>query len=131
MATDEDYRENQKQSQRMWQRQHPQYWRDYRNNHPDYCMRNRQLQKVRDAKRRAQRLAKMDALKRLKPLMPGTYYIIPQLENLAKMDALTQRIDLIPVGYQDFDASCKKGLDRPPEAFAIHANHDRKKTYLF
>ena len=105
MAADADYQFNQKESQRMWQQQHPHYWRNYRENHPGYCVRNRQLQKVRDAKRRAQRLAKMDALKRLKPIIPGTYYLIPQLENLAKMDALTQKINVIPVAYQHFGAS--------------------------
>jgi hypothetical protein len=65
------------------------------------------LQKQRDAKRQAQRLAKMDALKRFKPIKPGTYYLIPQLENLAKMDALTQKINVIPGPYEDFGASCK------------------------
>ena len=63
MATDADYRQNQKDSRRSWQIQHPDYWRQYRAAHPQYCERNRMLQKQRDAKRRAQHLAKMDALK--------------------------------------------------------------------
>lgn len=107
MATDADYQKNQKESQKLWQNHHPHYWSNYRKRHPDYCQRNRQLQKQRDAKRRAQRLAKMDALKRFKPIKPGAYYLIPQLENLAKMDALTQKINVIPGPYEDFGASCK------------------------
>ena len=111
MATDADYRQNQKDSQKLWQTQHPDYWRQYRNHHPQYCERNRMLQKQRDIKRRAQHLAKMDTLKRLKPINPYTYYLIPCTASLAKMDALTQKINVIGQGYTNFCASCKKGLD--------------------
>ena len=111
MATDADYRQNQKDSQKLWQTQHPDYWRQYRHRHPQYCERNRMLQKQRDTKRRAQHLAKMDALKRLKSINPGTYYLIPCMGNLAKMDVLTQKIKVIPEGYNNFCATCKKGLN--------------------
>jgi hypothetical protein len=46
------------------------------------------------------RLAKMDVLNQLKPVNPGTYYLVPLVPNLAKMDALAQRITIIPVGYK-------------------------------
>ena len=93
MATDADYRQNQKDCHKSWQIQHPEYWRQYRDSHPQYCERNRILQKQRDAKRRAR--------------------------HLAKMDALTQKISVIADGYTDFCASCKKGLDRPPDTAAV------------
>jgi len=93
MATDADYRQNQKDSRKMWQTQHPGYWQKYRDSHPQYRERNRMLQKQREAKRRA--------------------------KHLAKMDASTQKINVIPVGYQDFCVSCKKGLDRPPDTVAV------------
>ncbi len=112
MATDADYRRNQKDSHQSWQIKNPDYWRQYRDGHPQYCERNRMLQKQRDAKRRAQHLAKMDALKRIKSINPGPYYLIPCNAGLAKMDTLTQKISVIPDGYNDFCASCKKGLDR-------------------
>jgi hypothetical protein len=124
MATDADYRHNQKDSQKLWQIKHPDYWRQYRSSHPQYCERNRVLQKQRDIKRRAQHLAKMDALNRLKSINPGTYYLIPCMGNLAKMDALTQKINVIPDGYANFCASCKKGLDglRHTAALNSHPN---------
>jgi len=112
MATDDDYRLNQKDAQRRWREQHPDYSKEYRKSHPEYCQRNRKMQKHRDQKRQALRLAKMDALNQLKPVNPGTYYLIPLWPNLAKMDALAQRITIIPVGYKRHDSSCKKGLDR-------------------
>ena len=119
MATDAAYRQNQKDSHQSWQIKNPDYWRQYRDGHPQYCERNRMLQKQRDAKRRARHLAKMDALKRLKSINPGAYYLIPCNAGLAKMDALTQKINLIPETYTIFCASCKKGLDRPPETAAV------------
>ena len=126
MATDDDYRQNRKESRQMWQTRHPGYWQQYRASHPQYCERNRMLQKQRDAKRRAKHLAKMDALKQLKSIKPGPYYLIPCMGNLAKMDALTQKINVIPVAYDNFCASCKKGLDRPADADAIQGSHNEE-----
>jgi hypothetical protein len=119
MDSDTDYRQNQKDSQQTWQTQHPDYWRQYRDSHPQYRERNRMLQKQRDAKRRAKHLAKMDSLKRLKQIKPSTYYLIPCTGNLAKMDALTQKINVISAAYDDYCASCKKGLDRPADPVAV------------
>jgi len=119
MDSDTDYRQNQKDSQQTWQTHHPDYWQQYRDSHPQYRERNRMLQKQRDAKRRAKHLAKMDSLKRLKQIKPGTYYLIPCTGNLAKMDALTQKINVTSAAYDDYCASCKKGLDRPADPVAV------------
>ncbi len=127
MALDSDYRLNQKDAQDQWQERNTDYWDKYRQSHPEYCERNRQLQKLRDAKRRAQRLAKMDALNQLKPVNPGTYYLIPLGPDLAKMDALTQRIIIIPSSYKNHDPSCKKGLDRLGQRFGIKP--DKKEVH--
>jgi len=129
MATDGDYRQNRKESQQMWQTRHPGYWQQYRERHPQYCERNRMLQKQRDAKRRAKHLAKMDALKQLKSIKAGTYYLIPCIGNLAKMDALTQKISVIPAAYGNFCASCKKGLDGPADTVAIQGSHNEEVLY--
>ena len=126
MATDGDYRQNRKESRQMWQTRHPGYWQQYRERHPQYCERNRMLQKQRDAKRRAKHLAKMDALKQLKSIKAGTYYLIPCIGNLAKMDALTQKINVIPAAYGNFCASCKKGLDGPADTVAIQGSHNEE-----
>ena len=44
MATDPDYRRNQKESQKTWRENNPSYWRRYRRNNPKYCRRNQLLQ---------------------------------------------------------------------------------------
>jgi hypothetical protein len=93
MATDPDYRENQRACQREWQKRNPHYWRTYRARHPGYCQRNRLLQRLRDRKTRITGLANMDASKPISLVKPGTYYLIP---HLAKMDASAQKFLVIP-----------------------------------
>jgi hypothetical protein len=96
MATDADYRKNQVESLENWREHNRDYWRRYRDSHEDYRDRNRRLQKVRDARRRARRLAKMDASKRKNDVMPGAYYIVPIKADLAKKDVSIQKIFIIP-----------------------------------
>ena len=107
MINDPDYMENQKNSQKKWLENNPGYWKSYRKQHPDYCDRNRLLQKQRDIKRRAR--------------------------HLAKMDALMLKVSVIPNGYEYFNESCKKGLDRPVVDNAIRKEkmevlYDHKKS---
>jgi hypothetical protein len=85
MATDPDYRKNQRSAQINWLDANPDYWRNYRRRHEKYCDRNRLLQRKRDANRRSR--------------------------NLAKMDASVQKVLLIPEGYENYATSCKEGLN--------------------
>jgi hypothetical protein len=99
MATDPDYQANQRDAQETWRHQHPDYWRAYRLRHPDYRTRNRLLQRHRDRKRRATRLAKMDTSGAVAFVTPGLYHVIPVTgEHLAKMDTLSQTCHIIPIG---------------------------------
>lgn len=50
-TTDHDYRENQAAAQKLWRRTHSDYWRKYREEHPDYAAANRERQKIRNARR--------------------------------------------------------------------------------
>jgi hypothetical protein len=93
MATDPDYQANQRDCQKRWYKQHPDYWRNYRADHPDYCKQNCLMQRDRDKGRRFVNLAKMDASKQISSFKPNTYYLI---HHLAKMDALTQKVLIIP-----------------------------------
>jgi hypothetical protein len=114
MATDSDYRRNQSECQPKWRQNNPDYWDRYRKTHPKYCEQNRQLQKRRDVRRKAKRLAKMDVLKQLNHIKQGSYYVIPIVADLAKMDALMQKIFIIPSSCTQKAASCKEGLDGQP-----------------
>jgi len=87
MKDDAKYRKDQQESQQCWKEQSQDYWRRYRDEHPEYVERNRLLQKLRDQKGRSKNLAKMDALRHEFVVKAGSYYLIPDTADLAKMDA--------------------------------------------
>jgi 23S rRNA G2445 N2-methylase RlmL len=119
MRTDPDYRKNQMDAKDQWGRRNPDYWKEYRRKNEAYTKRNRALQKVRDARRRAVRLAKMDASSGATSLNNNVYFLIHLAGDLAKMDALIHRVVIIPAPYGAKIASCKIGLDGPGPASAI------------
>jgi hypothetical protein len=59
--TDPDYRANQAKAQRSWAGKNRDYWRAYRQAHPDYAESNRQSQHGRNQLRRAVLIAKSNA----------------------------------------------------------------------
>jgi len=77
IASDPDYKNDQRDCHKQWIEQHPGYYQNYRKQNPDYCDRNRELQKKRDKKRRSKRSCKRDALKHFSDIKPGTYKLIP------------------------------------------------------
>ncbi len=105
LATDNDYKANQRACQIDWHSRHPGYYKKYRLDHPDYCERNNLLQCCRNAKARL--IAKMDASKPDQVYKPGAFYLLPVI---AKMDALPQKVMLIPL-VRIRGSNCKRGLD--------------------
>jgi hypothetical protein len=77
---DSDYRENQARVQREWGEKHDDYWRQYRQKHPEYASRNRDLARKRQKERRqreASMFAKEYALEKITPFPSGAYHITP------------------------------------------------------
>jgi hypothetical protein len=95
MATDPDYRANQRSCSKAWRDRNPDYWHNYRANHPGYAERNRLQQKARRS-RGEPAVAKMDASAPDSFVRTGTYWLIPE-EGVAKMDALARKVVLVPV----------------------------------
>jgi len=97
LGSDADYRANQRAAQRAWSERHPEYWRTYRQAHPQYVERNRGLQRERDRAQGPQgELAKMDASTLAWPLPSGTYRLqAVGPGELAKMDAWTVEITVV------------------------------------
>ncbi|HHO76379.1 MAG TPA: hypothetical protein ENN05_08105 [Deltaproteobacteria bacterium] len=99
MINDPDYRLNQKQSRARWAKEHPGYWRRYREKHPEKAERNRLLQKMRNRNRTHREtllIAKMDASKSCTIAPFGQFYLVP---TIAKMDALKVNLHFISRGY--------------------------------
>jgi hypothetical protein len=99
LASDRDYRANQRDAQRSWHTRHPDYWRHYRQRRADYTERNRISQHHRDHRPGVPEAVKMDASPSVSVLKPGIYHLIPELaaQNLAKMDVLSHKCRLIPI----------------------------------
>jgi hypothetical protein len=99
MATDPDFKLDQKLSNQKWAQNTPGYWKDYRERNPQKAERNRILQSVRNRRRAKQGKSdrKVDA------------------SVIAKVDALKVnkgRRVLIFSKYQNLTADCKERLVR-------------------
>ena len=103
IKTDADYRTQQQLSHQKWVRDHPGYWKRYRQRNPDKAERNRTLQHVRNRRNRQQDqqlpeplIAKMDARKSYDFDLVGQFYLVPVI---AKMDVSKVNIYTISNGY--------------------------------
>ncbi len=102
-AADPDYRDNDVQANRQWRSRHPDYWRDYRRQHPQRVIRNREKQRERDRAIRLKPLqpasrpdlANEDASSLHLSLETGTYRMIPVTGNLLANE------DFIAIGPED------------------------------
>jgi hypothetical protein len=103
LASDAAYKGNKADAQRRWLERHPDYYREYRKNHPQYVERNRQRQRQRNQRRgkgsggtslqSGSMIAKMDARPSLKS---GTYRLIPVGSPLiAKKDAMVVALSVL------------------------------------
>jgi hypothetical protein len=97
--SDADYRDNQRNAQQAWAEAHGGYWCEWRVGHPEYCERNRAQQRLRNQRRQASVIAKMDASTASEAdlgVPSGIYRLMPEPGGkIAKMDAWTVRIAVI------------------------------------
>ena len=104
LQSDPYYRINKKECQERWKQQNPDYWKQYRQTHPEYRRRNRRMQSRRDQHRGsdnksgASNLAKMDTLDTFLNETAASYIICPAKGDLVKMDALEVKIIPISTG---------------------------------
>ncbi len=102
LVNDKNYRANQEDAKRRWRENNSDYWGKYRDTHPEYTKRNREMQRIRNRKKRQncslqkltrQPIAKMDALNGLSTQISGKYMLTPvQDTGIAKMDTIFVQI---------------------------------------
>ena len=94
--TDGAYRENQAAAHEKWLLANPDYWKLYRDRHPDYAESNRLKQRERNSATRLGSIAKMDASSTNFSLNSGTYRISrSDPGDVAKMDAWIVKITVL------------------------------------
>lgn len=96
LKIDPDYQANQRDCQKQWRNNNPDYWRNWRAAHPGYTERNRIRSRLRSMS-----FANMDASKPEGFIKSGYYFLIPEPLDpvvFAKMDASIQKVQLISTG---------------------------------
>lgn len=92
LATDPNYREACRQSARQWRKQHPDYWKQYRQAHPASGARNRELQKSRDRKQHLQKLANNISASSLRPCPARVWLLGSALHDLANNSSAATQV---------------------------------------
>lgn len=83
-ATDADYRQTCRDSQKKWREAHPGYQKTYWQTHEQAAERNRQQQQERDRKRQAANLVKNNLALDLKHSSAGVWLVGPGVNDLVK-----------------------------------------------
>jgi hypothetical protein len=101
---DPDYRDNDSRNNKDWAAKSPDYWKRYREDHPDYADRNRRLQQIRNQKQREAKIAKVDESGLLSSLPSGRYRLTPiTTEGIASEDSWIVEISVLSATCDDSD----------------------------
>lgn len=127
MADDPAYRENQARAAKRWRHDNQGYWRTYRENHPEYVQRNRELQRERNARSRrkasvSEPIANMNELAPEKSIPSGRYRLKCLAgDGIANMNELIVTIEIIQDGCaasrpapEAIFTDCKDWTSSPP-----------------
>jgi hypothetical protein len=79
-------------SQKKWRQANPDYWKRYRDEHPDAAARNRQQQRRRDQKRRLLNLAKNNLALDLKREASEVWLLGPGVTDLVKNNLASAKV---------------------------------------
>jgi len=116
IAADPEYRQVCLDSPQKWRSRNPDYWRQYREQHPDDVERNRQQQHVRDQKRRLRDLANNNSVFDLKHCVAGVWLAGSGLQHLANNNSAPAQVwilEALPPRKPPQSESCKQ--QRPGE----------------
>ena len=111
IADDPEYRQVCRDSPQKWRSRNPDYWRRYREQHPDAVLRNRQLQKVRDQKRRLRDLANNNPVFDLKRCAAEVWLVGSGLSRLANNNSAPAQVwivEALPPRRPPGSESCKQ-----------------------
>ena len=96
LATDPEYAQGVRESRKKWRDEHPNYQRERRKANPGLVERNRQLQHLRDQKRRLDRLDKNNLVLDLKRSAAEVWLIGPQVHRLDRNNLASAQVLIFP-----------------------------------
>lgn len=111
IRTDEEYRQVCLDSPRKWRSRHPDYWRRYRDSHPQVVDANRQKQRRRDQARRLSDLANNNLAFDLKRSAAEIYLVGPAAGDLANNTLASRQVFVLEAVVHQWSAasvSCKQ-----------------------
>lgn len=113
LQTDVDHRDNKSRAQQTWSQKNPNYWRQYRESHPDYVETNRRKQRERNAKGEHGSIVKEDVSTAKFALPLGVYQLRRVTSDaIAKMDVWTVEITAHTCQHSTPAEIAKIGRDR-------------------
>jgi hypothetical protein len=92
IQTDSEYAQVVRDSQKKWREAHPEYSKQYRQNHAVMVDRNRRQQQRRDQRRRIQNLAKNNLALDLKRSVSEVWFVGPGVKDLAKNNLVSAQV---------------------------------------
>ena len=96
---DSDYRDNDLRNSKAWASENPLYWKQYRDENPNYVGRNRNLQQQRNQKQRSVLIANEDVSNPLPPLPLGRYRMARILAD-GTIEGQTWIVEITPLRVQ-------------------------------
>lgn len=99
IASDPVYQQVCLESPRKWRKTQPDYWKKYRQDHPEQVERNRQQQQLRDQKRLVRNLANNNLAFDLKPFAVKAWLLGTAADDLANNNLATPNLLILqPLG---------------------------------
>jgi hypothetical protein len=111
IAADPEYRQGCLDSAQKWRSRNPDYWRRYREQHPEAVERNRQQQHVRDQKQHLRDLANNNSAFDLKRSAAEIWLLGAGLRNLANNNSAPAQVwilEQLPPRKPSQSESCKQ-----------------------
>lgn len=96
LATDLEYRQVVRDSQKQWWNEHPEYQKERRKANPGLVERNRQKQHIRDQKRRLARLVRNNLVLDLKRSAAEVCRVVPQVRHLDRNNLVFAQVLILP-----------------------------------
>lgn len=96
LATDLEYRQVVRDSQKQWWDEHPDYQKERRRANPELVEKNRQKQHVRDQKRRLARLVRNNLVLDLKHSAAEICLVGPQVHRLDRNNLVSAQVLILP-----------------------------------